>query len=206
MYKRKDGFYRQAKLKGYRSRAAFKLKQLNQDYHLIKRGDRVVDLGCAPGGWMQVARELVGEEGYVLGIDMIPIENLEGKNMAFLQGDIREERVAESIREKLGGRADMVMSDLSPNLTGIRHADHHHSIQLSQDAFRLAKRVLKQKGNFLVKTFLGPDFGSFKKEIEAAFQTVKATRPEATRKASRELYLIGRGYQGQNQGGELSNL
>jgi 23S rRNA (uridine2552-2'-O)-methyltransferase len=194
MYKRKDGFYRQAKLKGYRSRAAFKLKQLDRDYHLIKQGDRVVDLGCAPGGWMQVALELVGEHGFVLGIDMIPIENLGGKNVAFLQGDIREEWVSGAIRKKLGGPADLVISDLSPNLTGIKHADHYHAIQLSRDAFRLAKGILKRRGNFLIKTFLGPEFDSFKKEVEASFKTVKATRPEATRKASRELYLIGKGY------------
>ncbi len=199
MYKRKDGFYRQAKLKGYRSRAAFKLKQLDQDYHLIKQGDRVVDLGCAPGGWMQVAQELVGEQGFVLGIDMIPIENLGGKNIAFLQGDIRDDWIAEAIRDKLGGPADLVMSDLSPNLTGIKHADHHHSVQLSRDAFRLAKVILKRRGSFLVKIFLGPKFDSFKKEMEASFETVKSTRPEATRKASRELYLIGKGYQTQEQ-------
>ena len=194
MYKRKDGFYQQAKLKGYRSRAAFKLRQLNHDFHLIKQGDRVVDLGCAPGGWMQVALELVGKQGFVLGIDLLRIENPGGKNAAFLQGDIREEWVAEAIREKLGRAADLVISDLSPNLTGIRHADHHHSIQLSRDAFKLARGILKRGGIFLVKTFLGPEFSSLKKEMEAAFQTVKVTRPEATRKGSRELYLIGKGY------------
>lgn len=202
MYKRKDGFYQQAKLKGYRSRAAFKLKQLNRDYYLIKQGERVVDLGCAPGGWMQVALELVGEQGFVLGIDMIPIENLGGKNTVFLQGDIRDDWIAKVIREKLGGPADLVLSDLSPNLTGIKHADHHYSIQLSRDAFRLAKGILKRRGSFLVKSFLGPEFDSFKKEMEAAFETVKATRPEATRKASRELYLIGKGYRIQREADE----
>lgn len=195
-YEPKDAFYRKAKREGYRSRAAYKLLELNQRFRVIKRGDRVVDLGAAPGGWLQVAAELVGPKGKVVGVDLQPITPFRESNLIVLQGDITSEGCIEKIRETLVAPAHCVLSDLSPRLTGIRDADVSRSIELARIALNAACDLLAPGGNFLVKIFMSEELGALSAEIKERFRSVDRTRPEATRKGSSEIYLCARGYRG----------
>lgn len=195
-YQPKDAFYRRAKKEGYRSRAAYKLLELNQKFHLIRPGNRVVDLGCAPGGWLQVACQLVGKGGMVLGVDIQPIEALKKENALFIQEDITSEDGQRRIEERLGSLADCVLSDLSPRLSGIRDADLSRSLELAQLALRIAVSLLRPGGNFLVKTFEGGETRDFYAGLKRLFGSVQRTRPEATRKGSSEIYFIAKGFKG----------
>ncbi|MBI2987867.1 MAG: RlmE family RNA methyltransferase [Deltaproteobacteria bacterium] len=194
-YQPKDPYYRRAKTEGYRSRAAYKLLELNQRFHLIKSGDRVVDLGAAPGGWLQVAARLAGEKGKVLGVDIQPIEPLKGENVGILQGDVTAEECQKKIVELLGALADCVLSDLSPRLSGIRDADVSRSAELVRSALEIACRLLRPGGNFLVKTFVGGELNSLCAELKRRFRALQRARPESTRKGSSEIYLCARGFQ-----------
>ena len=198
MYQPKDAFYRKAKREGYRSRAAYKLLELNRRFQLIKPGDRVVDLGAAPGGWLQVAAQLTGPKGMVLGADIQPIAPFHEPNIVVLQGDVTAAECAEKIIELLGSLADCVLSDVSPRLTGIHDADISRSVELARSAHSVACRLLKPGGNFLVKTFVGEELGAFFLELKKNFLSVHRTRPEATRKGSSEIYLCARGFRGAN--------
>lgn len=197
MYQPKDALYRRAKREGYRSRAAYKLLELDRRFRLLRPGDRVVDLGAAPGGWLQAAAKLVGERGRVVGIDIQPIEPLRRPNIFTLQGDIASLETQERIKEIIGS-ADCVLSDLSPRLTGIRDADMRRSIELAQTALKVACQILKPGGNFLVKSFSGEELEAFYLELRKHFRTVQRTRPEATRKGSSEIYLCGKGFLGRS--------
>jgi len=194
MYQPKDAFYRRAKREGYRSRAAYKLLELNRRFRLIKPGDRVLDLGAAPGGWLQVAAELVGPTGIVVGVDIQPIEALRGKNVFFLQGDVSSEESQKEIEELMGAHADCVLSDLSPHLSGIRDVDISRSAELSRSALKVASRLLRPGGHFLLKTFIGEELKDLTRELERHFAAVHKTRPEATRKGSSEIYLCAKGF------------
>jgi len=196
VYQPKDAFYRRAKKEGYRSRAAYKLLELNRRFHLIRPGDKVVDLGAAPGGWLQVASQLAGEKGRVVGIDLQPIGPLKEKNISVLQGDITSEESQKQIREALGAAADCVLSDLSPRLSGIRDADVSRSLELARMALHVARQLLKPRGRFLVKTFVGEELNEFQLDLEKHFLSVQRTRPEATRKGSSEIYLCAQGFLG----------
>ena len=193
-YRLRDSFYRRAKREGYRSRAAYKLLELNKSYRLIKFGDRVLDLGAAPGGWLQVASELVGPGGRVVGVDCQSIAPLEKENVDLLQGDVLQEDTQNQIRQLLGGLADCVLSDLSPRLTGIHDADVYRSIELARIAIGLASTLLRAGGNCVVKTFIGKETEAFFTELKPLFASLQRTRAEATRKHSSELYLIGKGF------------
>jgi len=195
LYQPEDVFYRRAKKEGYRSRAAYKLIELNRRFHLIRPGDRVVDLGAAPGGWLQVASRLVGKEGRVIGLDIQPIEAFEEENIFLLQGDISSEEIRRKVAELLGAGADCVLSDLSPRLSGIRDADISRSLELGRSALKFASDLLKPGGNFLVKTFVGEELNLFSLELKERFRLVERTRPEATRKGSSEIYFVARGFQ-----------
>lgn len=195
IYQPKDAFYRKAKEEGYRSRAAYKLLELNRRFHLIRPGDRVVDLGAAPGGWLQVASQLAGKKGRVLGVDIQPIEPVAEENVLILQGDVTSEECQERIMELLGSRADCVLSDLSPRLSGIRYADVSRSSELVRSALQIASRLLRPGGNFLVKTFVGEELNPLSLELKDYFRSLKRTRPESTRKGSSELYLCAQGLQ-----------
>jgi 23S rRNA (uridine2552-2'-O)-methyltransferase len=179
---------------GYRSRAAFKLLQLNRRYGLLKRGDVVVDLGAAPGGWLQVARQKVGEEGFVLGVDILPIRPLPYENVLTLVADITEEQTALLILQSLPRKADVVLSDASPQISGVWGVDHLRSVELCKSALRICEKVLKEGGNALVKIFQGEEFDSFFSEFSKKFDFAKVSKPEASRKGSAEMYLIGKGY------------
>jgi 23S rRNA (uridine2552-2'-O)-methyltransferase len=193
-YQPKDAFYRKAKKEGYRSRAAYKLLELGRRFHLIKPGNRVVDLGAAPGGWLQVAAELAGPKGKVVGIDLQPIAPFHERNIAVLQGDAASEECGKKIEELLGGKADCVLSDLSPRLTGIHDADIARSVELIRLAHAVADRLLRPGGYFLVKSFVAPELQAFFLELKKDFSSVDRTRPEATRKGSSEIYFCARGF------------
>lgn len=186
---RRDYFYRKAKDEGYRSRAAFKLKQINQKFNIIKKRDTVVDLGAAPGGWLQVAKELSG--GGVVGVDILPIEAIDG--VYTIKGDIRLDATVEKIRRCIKKEgADVVICDAAPNLSGNWSYDHARSIDLATSALECARKILKPGGNFAVKVFQGDMFHEFLEKVRQHFVKVKAFSPEASRKQSAEIYVIGK--------------
>jgi 23S rRNA (uridine2552-2'-O)-methyltransferase len=201
----KDEYYNKAKQQGYRSRAAYKLKQLDELEDVLSHGDRVLDLGAAPGGWLQVAKERVGT-GKVLGVDFQRIDPIEG--VETIKGDMTNERTRERIVEAFGeadgaagaagserdGRADVVLSDLAPNMTGEYSLDHARSVHLARQAFETARDVLAPGGDFVVKVFEGQDLAPFREELEESFEYVRTTSPKASRKESSEVYLIAKGY------------
>ncbi len=189
---RKDYYYRKAKQEKYRSRAAYKLKQLNEKFKIIKKGHTVLDLGAAPGGWTQVLREFVGSEGLVLGVDLSGIRPLEYDNVYTIKGDFTTPEVITQIKEKIG-RADVVVSDASPDISGVWDIDHFCSVELSREALALAKDVLKPRGNFLIKVFQGCEVDDFWKEVKPAFNYAKRTKPKASRDTSAEIYIVGKG-------------
>ncbi|MEK7230237.1 MAG: RlmE family RNA methyltransferase [Candidatus Binatota bacterium] len=197
IYQPKDVFYRRAKEEGYRSRAAYKLLELNRRFCLIRPGDRVVDLGSAPGGWLQVASRLTGPAGRVLGVDIQPIEPFKEENILIIRGDVTSEECQEKIKGLLGSRVDCVLSDLSPRLSGIRDADVRRSADLVRSALRVACRLLRPGGNFLVKTFVGEELKALSLELERHFRSLQRTRPESTRKGSSEIYLCAQGFRGE---------
>lgn len=200
VYQPKDAFYRRAKKEGYRSRAAYKLLELNQRFNLIRPGDRVVDLGAAPGGWLQVASQLTGKNGKVIGVDIQLIEAFKEENIFILQGDITFKECQEKVKGLLGARADCVLSDLSPRLSGIRDADRSRSVELARSALQVASCLLRPGGNFLVKTFMGEELKSLSLELKGPFRSLQRTRPESTRKGSSEIYLCAQGFKGEIPG------
>ena len=198
MYRRKDSYYRRARETGLRSRAAFKLEEVGR--RLIRRGDRVVDLGSWPGGWLQTASRLVGESGLVVGVDLRALDPLHLGNVRVLEGDVREESTRGRIREALGGAADVVLSDMAPKLTGIRDRDEAAAEELRDLALGVARELLRGGGSFVCKVFMGPGYKPFLEEARRSFARVDATRPDSTRKGSAELYVIATGYRAAGEG------
>lgn len=192
VYQRKDAFHARAKAEGYRSRAAYKLQDLARRYQLIKRGDHVVELGAWPGGWLQVASELVGPRGRVLGVDLVAIEPLGRANVETLVGDATDPAVVATLRERCGGRVDVVLSDMAPKLSGIRDRDIARSTALAESAVAAAEALLGPGGRLLMKVFTGADAEALAL-ARRAFAAVKLTKPEASRKESAEMYLIATG-------------
>lgn len=186
----KDHYYNKAKQEGYRSRAAYKLKQLDELEDILAEGDTVIDLGAAPGGWLQVANERVGT-GTVLGVDLQRIDGIDG--VETIRGDMTDERTHEKIEQQVG-EADTVLSDMAPNMTGEYSVDHARSVHLARQAFETAREVLGPGGDFVVKVFQGRDLDAFREDLEGAFEYVRATSPEASREESSEVYLIAKGY------------
>jgi len=192
--RKREHFYRMAKQMKLRSRAAFKLQQLDRRYGLLRRGDIVVDLGAAPGGWLQVSRERVGDGGFVLGIDLQPIVKLPYDNIATLVSDITDEATPELIRKKLPRAADIVISDASPKISGVWDVDHARSIELARAALAIAGAVLAPGGRLLVKVFQGDLFDDFVSDVKMKFSFVKVSKPAASRKGSAEAYVIAKGF------------
>ncbi|MBU2565440.1 MAG: RlmE family RNA methyltransferase [Candidatus Thermoplasmatota archaeon] len=190
--KKKEHYYRQAKKEGYRSRAAYKLKQINKKYNVIRKGDAVIDLGAAPGGWSQIAKEAVGN-GFVFGIDLEAIEPIEGVEL--LRGDLTKKEVVEHITSIIR-KADVVISDMSANISGAYNVDHARSVYLCEHALSFAEKILKRGGNFVVKIFEGDMFKDYFEKVKNSFDYVKVCRPGATRKSSSEVYIIGKGFKG----------
>ncbi len=189
-YQRKDSFYRKAKREGYRSRAAYKLIELDERVRLFRRGMRVLDLGCAPGGWLQVAAERVGPQGRVVGIDRLKVDALGLAQVNILPGDVTAADTAERLRAALGGPAQLVLSDMAPDTSGVAFADHVHSVELVQTAAALAGQIMAAKGVFLAKVFEGGDLPALVEELRLSVGKVRRLHLRSTRKGSRELYLL----------------
>ena len=190
---RKDQFVKQARDSHYRSRAVYKLLEIDKRDRLFKPGQTVVDLGAAPGGWSQYAVERVGHMGKVFALDILPMEPI--ASVSFLQGDFTEESVFKVCLESLDpGRADLVISDIAPNLTGIRTTDQARSMYLAELACDFACKVLNPGGDLLIKLFQGEGVDEFKRELRAHFQKVIIRKPQASRDSSREFYILARGY------------
>lgn len=194
MYKRKDFYYRKAKEEGYLSRAAYKLLEIVKSYGIIKENDRVVDIGCSPGGWSQVALRITGENGLIIGVDITEAAILSQKNFIFIKGDISNPDVQKQVLSALKGKADAVISDASPKLTGIRERDHARSIRVIESVLNFACNSLKMNGNMLIKSFEGPDLRNIFSEIQNKFSFTKLFKPDSTRKSSRENYIIAKGF------------
>ncbi len=186
-----DPYYRAAKRQAYRSRSAIKLSQIDRDYGLFHPGDTVVDLGAAPGGWSQIARERVGPEGRVLAVDLAPMKPIEG--VEFLRGDFMVPNVQARLFEILGRPADVVVSDMAPHLSGQREYDEARALVLARAALSFAARALRPGGDLLVKVFQGADYPSFLREVEVHFEAAKGVKPRASTPSSREIYVLARG-------------
>ncbi len=190
-------YYKLAKKLDYRSRASFKLMQIDDRFNIFKDGDRVVDLGAAPGGWLQVAKERVGEEGFVIGVDLRPIKRLEG--VTTITGDITEDRTMKRLLDLFEGQANVILSDMAPNIGGHYSTDHARSINLCMYAVNVCDRILKKNGKLVMKVFYGDMFPSLKRELEDRFQSVKVHSPDASRPTSSEVYVICKGFKAQKK-------
>ena len=193
-YNPQDSYYKKAKQEGYRSRAAYKLLELQQRFRLMRPGVVVVDLGAAPGGWLQVAAKFVGQSGKVIGIDLQPIETLREANIIFFQGDITSPEISKKISELVDGKVHCVLSDLAPRLSGIRDADAARCLELSRTALTVATALLRPGGSFLVKGFVNQELHTFTLELKQHFHSVQRTRPEATRQGSSEFYFFAKDF------------
>ena len=190
-----DHYVKQSQKEGYRSRASYKLQELQEKDRLIKPGMTVVDLGAAPGGWSQVAAELVGHKGRVLASDILEMDALAG--VEFVQGDFTEESVFNTLLEKLGDeRADLVISDMAPNMSGVRAVDQPASMYLVELAVDMASHVLKPGGAFVAKVFQGEGFDELFRDLRASYQSVVTRKPGASRPRSREVYVVAKGFKG----------
>jgi 23S rRNA (uridine2552-2'-O)-methyltransferase len=185
---RRDQYRRMAKNKGYRARSAYKLLQINKSYNILKEGDKVVDLGCAPGGWLQVAINEIGLSGKVVGLDLKPVEPVAGATI--LQGSIEDPNILSKISEILGCKADVVLSDLAPNVSGIWDIDHARQLSLSTIAFGFAQQMLRAGGSAVFKVFEGEMLSKFRLELRNSFGKVILSKPSASRQESSELYMV----------------
>ncbi|HYY65750.1 MAG TPA: RlmE family RNA methyltransferase [Nitrososphaeraceae archaeon] len=185
---RRDHYRKLAKDKGYRSRSAYKLLQLNNSYHIFRQGDKVIDLGSAPGGWLQIAKEKVGTCGRVIGIDIKELEPID--DIIIFRRDIEDQTIVDEIIGILNCKADIVLSDLSPNVSGIWDIDHARQISLTRNAWTLVQKVLKKGGTAIFKVFEGELLNRLKRELSTDFDKVLLTKPDASRQKSSELYII----------------
>ena len=192
--RKKDQYYKLAKLKGYRSRAAYKLLQTSRTYNLILPGQKVVDLGSQPGGWLQIAREIVGPEGLVIGVDVKKIEPLPYPNVKLIEADIHTEALSTMIIAELNGPADVVLSDLAPGIIGSWDVDHARQVDLARAAFGVVQEVLRKGGNTLIKLFHGPELRRFQDEADEFFERSRLLKPKASRPESSEVYYLGLGF------------
>lgn len=189
-----DPYVSEAKKQGYRSRAAFKLLQLDEKFHLLKPGGKVVDLGAAPGGWTQVAVDRVGQTGKVIGIDLLPTDAVPGAEL--IQMDFMAEEAPDRLKAMLGGAADLVLSDMAASATGHAQTDHLKIMALAEAAYDFAKDVLKPKGAFVAKVLQGGATGELLKLLKRDFAEVKHVKPPASRSDSAEIYVVALGFRG----------
>ena len=186
-----DEYVKQAQAQGYRSRAVFKLKELDERERLLKPGLVVVDLGAAPGGWSQFAAQKLGKKGVIIALDLLPVEDL--PNVSFIQGDFREASVLARLREALAERpVDLVLSDMAPNMSGNRIVDQARGMYLVELALDTAREILRPGGDFVTKLFQGPDVDAYVKAARALFHRVSVRKPKASRDRSPEVYLVAK--------------
>lgn len=193
-----DPYVHAAKSKGYRSRAAFKLIELDSKFHFLKKGARVLDLGAAPGGWTQVAAQRIGETGHIVAIDILEMEPMPG--VEIFHADLTDPEIPAQLKQALRGAADVVLSDMAASTTGHRATDHLRTIALLEAAIELAEDVLKPGGIFIGKAFQGGATGDLLARIKKSFRDVKHVKPPASRAESVELYLIAQGFKGRVRG------
>ncbi len=190
-----DPYVKRAQKDGLRSRASYKLMELNEKDRLIRPGMLIMDLGSAPGGWSQVAGKLVGEQGRVLATDILPMDPLD--NVDFIQGDFTSDAVFQQLLAKLDGRLpDLIISDIAPNISGVAAADQASSMYLVELTLDMVRQVLKPGGNYVVKVFQGEGSDEFLKDVRTSFEKVMIRKPEASRPRSREVYLVAKGFKG----------
>ena len=188
-----DEYVKMAQAQGYRSRAVFKLKEIQEKDHLIRPGMNIVDLGAAPGGWSQYARQLLGKKDKLIALDILAIEPIE--NVDFILGDFREDAVLDQLKEVLAGMTvDLVMSDMAPNMSGNKAVDMPRSIYLGELALDTARTVLAKEGCFLVKLFHGDGFEAFYSDVQTSFSKVIISKPKASRPRSNEVYILAKGF------------
>ncbi|WLD57207.1 23S rRNA (uridine(2552)-2'-O)-methyltransferase RlmE [Salinispirillum sp. LH 10-3-1] len=188
-----DPFVKQAQKDGYRSRASYKLLEINEKDKLIRPNMLVMDLGSAPGGWSQVAAKLVGHKGRVVASDILPMDSIAG--VEFIQGDFTEESVFDEIMTVVNGApVDVVISDMAPNISGVDAADQASSMYLVELALDMARQVLKPKGSYVAKVFQGVGYDEYLKDVRSSFEKVVIRKPESSRARSREVYIVGKGF------------
>lgn len=194
----KEHYYKLAKKQNYRSRASYKLKQLNKKYGLLKPDYKVVDLGAAPGGWSQVVAEIIGEEGngQIISVDLEYIKPINHEAYTGVKGDFTEEEVQNTIIELIDGKADVILSDASPKLTGIKDMDNYRAFDLAMAVINITDNILKKNGNLVIKAFQGEAYHELIKRLKKKFRNVKTTKPNSSRKRSAEMYVIARGFKG----------
>jgi len=190
--RKSDYYYRKARKEHYRSRAAYKLKQINETFDVIHTGDRVVDIGASPGGWSQVASEIVGSAGSVIGVDIKRMRPIDG--VEFVLGDICDKKTVETLLGKLGGAADVIISDMSPNISGHYPMDHARSVELCEHALKFSRMALRAGGSMIVKIFEGDLYQEYLAKTRRHFGYVKGHGPRASRQASSEIYVIAKGF------------
>ncbi|MCJ7793824.1 RlmE family RNA methyltransferase [Candidatus Bathyarchaeota archaeon] len=191
--RKREYYYKKAKEENYRSRATYKLVQANEKYGFIQRNDIVVDLGAAPGGWIQAARKMTGKNGFVLGVDLKPIDPFTQEYVRTIVADLTEPGIVEQIRSFLPREADVVISDAAPNITGVWDVDHARQIDLATKSLEIAQCLLRPSGNFFVKVFEGDLLNDFIQTVKNLFETVKIVKPQASRAKSSEMYLLALG-------------
>lgn len=190
-----DHYVKESQKDGYRSRASYKLLELHDKDRLFRPGMRIVDLGAAPGGWSQVAAEQVGHQGFVLASDILPMDAIAG--VEFVQGDFTEDAVFNRLLELLGEqKADLVISDMAPNMSGISDVDQPRAMHLVELALDMAQNTLRPGGGFACKAFQGEGFDDWMKTCRNSFEKVSIRKPDASRARSREVYLVGKGFKG----------
>ena len=189
---RRDHYRRLAREQGYRSRAAYKLKELNKSYRIIGPGFYVLDLGCAPGGWTQIAVGLAGNQGRVMGVDTAYVEEIPGAHL--LRASVEDEFLADDIMDYFGRRVNAVICDMSPSVTGNWSVDHARQISLNYSCSKIMDRVLASGGNAVFKVFDGDYSDEFRRYMDGRFSRTKTTKPKASRKPSSELYLVCMGF------------
>ena len=188
-----DKYVQEAQKRGYRSRAFFKLEEIQQKDKLLKQGMTIVDLGAAPGGWSQYAAEIIGDSGQVIACDILPMDSLPG--VSFLQGDFREESVLDALLERIKpNMVDVVLSDMAPNMSGNLASDQPRAMYLIELALDMCRQVLAPNGSFAVKVFQGEGFDQYLAEIRNMFKVVKIRKPDSSRDRSREVYIVATGY------------
>jgi 23S rRNA (uridine2552-2'-O)-methyltransferase len=190
-----DPYVKKAQIDGYRSRASYKLIEINEKDQLIKPGDIAMDLGSAPGGWSQIVAPMVGDNGKVIASDILPMDGIVG--VTFIQGDFTDEAVYERILETIDGEGvDVVISDMAPNMSGVKTTDQYSSMYLVELALDMARNVLKPGGNFCAKVFQGVGYEEYVKDVRSSFNKVIIRKPAASRPRSREVYIVGKGFKG----------
>ena len=200
--RKRDYYYQKAKAENYRSRATYKLSQTAKKYRFIRRGDVVVDLGAAPGGWIQAARKIVGKTGFVLGVDLKPIEPFPQEYVRTIVADLTAPETLQQILDFLPRKADVVISDASPNISGVWEVDNARQIDLASQALKIALSVLRPSGNFFVKVFEGDMLPGFVKTVKRHFDAVKIVKPKASRAKSSEMYLLAMNLKTVDRAGE----